>query len=155
MVDLAGDVVQIRRNVGHGWEIVEARLPVLVTVIDTANEPRPPAAKRVMRYKRARVGAELAGEVKAAMPDASDEAVAGRGRAPRARRWRPQGLLIEQWDLDGIGADLDRCGLAGSPTKVFRVQSIVLTKEGFTEIPPTEEGVRQLIHELIVDRTLG
>jgi electron transfer flavoprotein beta subunit len=57
--------------------------------------------------------------------------------------------------LDDIQADLSRCGLAGSPTKVYRVQSIVLTKEGYTEVPPTEEGIRQLIHELVVDRTLG
>jgi hypothetical protein len=38
---------------------------------------------------------------------------------------------------------------------VHRVLSIVLTKQGYTEIPPSEEGVRQLIHELVVDRTLG
>jgi len=35
------------------------------------------------------------------------------------------------------------------------VQSIVLKKEGFTEIPPTEEGVQRMVHELIVDHTLG
>jgi hypothetical protein len=35
------------------------------------------------------------------------------------------------------------------------VQSIVLTKEGFTEVPPTEEGVSKMIHELVIDRTLG
>ena len=40
-------------------------------------------------------------------------------------------------------------------TKVYRVQSIVLTKEGFTEVPPTKEGIRKMIHELIVDHTLG
>lgn len=116
LLDIGGGAVRVRRNVGNGWEIVEARLPVLITVVGTANRPRPPAAKRVMRFKRAEV---------------------------------------EQWDLDRIGADLDRCGLAGSPTKVFRVQSIVLTKEGYTEVQPTEEGVRGLIHELVVDRTLG
>ena len=49
----------------------------------------------------------------------------------------------------------DRPGLAGSPTKVFRVQAIVLTKQGYTALEPTETGVRQLIHELVVDRTLG
>ena len=80
-----------------------------------------------------------AGEVKRDLPDrprsSPAEAAAGRGAAAR-------GLLIEQWDLDAIGADLDRCGLAGSPTKVHRVQSIVLTKQGYTQIPPTEEGVR-------------
>ncbi len=35
------------------------------------------------------------------------------------------------------------------------MQAIVLTKEGYTEIPPTEAGVGQMIHELVVDRTLG
>jgi len=30
-----------------------------------------------------------------------------------------------------------------------------LTKKGFTNIPPTEEGIRRLIDELVVDRTLG
>ena len=73
----------------------------------------------------------------------------------RAEALKQAGLLIEQWNLDDIHADLGRCGVAGSPTKVFRVQAIVLTKEGYTDIPPTEEGVGQLIHELVVDRTLG
>ena len=65
------------------------------------------------------------------------------------------GLLIEQWSLDDIAADLNRCGLAGSPTKVHRVQAIVLTKEGYSEVAPTDEGVTQLVHELVVDRTWG
>jgi len=62
---------------------------------------------------------------------------------------------MEQWTLDDNHADLARCGMAGSPTKVFKIQAIVLTKSGYTEIPPTEEGASQLIHELVVDRTLG
>lgn len=147
-------VVRLRRNVGRGWEIVEAKLPVLITVIDTANTPRPKAARRVMRYKRARVEVELPGEVKAAMPEASEEAIAAEVRR-RADALKQAGLLIEQWNLDDIQADLSRCGIAGSPTKVFKIQAIVLTKAGYTEIPPTEEGTRQLIHELVVDRTLG
>lgn len=146
--------VRIRRNVGNGWEIVEAKLPVLVTVISTANSPRPPAARRVLRYKRARVPAELAGEVKAAMPQASEADLASAVER-RQQSLKDRGLLLEQWNLDDIGADLNRCGLAGSPTKVYRVQAIVLTKEGHTEVQPTEEGVRQMIHELVVDRTLG
>lgn len=146
--------VRIRRNVGNGWEIVEAKLPVLVTVISTANSPRPPAARRVLRYKRARVPAELAGEVKAAMPQASEAELASAVERQQ-QSLKDRGLLLEQWNLDDIGADLNRCGLAGSPTKVYRVQAIVLTKEGHTEVQPTEEGVRQMIHELVVDRTLG
>lgn len=154
LIRLAGDTVVVRRNTGNGWEIVETRLPVLITVIDLANRPRPAAARRVMFHKRSRVAAELANEVKAQQPEAPDadrQVEADR----RAADLRARGLLLEQWDLDRIGADLGRCGLAGSPTKVHRVQSIVLTKQGYTQIEPTEEGIRRLIHELVVDRTLG
>lgn len=154
LVSISDRKVRVRRNIGHGWEIVKARLPVLMTVIETANVPRPRAARRVMRLKRARVPAEIPMEVRREMPETTDE----ERQAEVERRLAALGkenFPIEQWDLDRIGADLDRCGLAGSPTKVFRVQAIVLTKEGYTEIPPTEDGVRKLIQELIVDHTLG
>lgn len=154
LLHIGDGVARIRRNIGNGWEIVEAKLPLLVTVLATANLPRPPAARRVMRFKRARVEAELAGEVKSSLSGKSEAELAAEV-ARRRQELQDKGLLMEQWSLDDIKADLARCGLAGSPTKVFRVQSIVLTKEGYTEIPPTEEGMRQLIHELIVDRTLG
>ena len=110
--------------------------------------------KKVMKFKRMRVGLEVAGNVKTELSDASDEQRAEEVQR-RVADLQQRGLLIEQWSLDDIDADMDRCGLAGSPTKVFRVQSIVLTKEGFTDIPATEEGVRQLVHELVVDKTLG
>ena len=154
LVALSDGVVRVRRNVGNGWEVVEARLPVLVTVLESANRPRPPAAKRVMRFKRARVEAEVAAEVQRERPEASEQARAAEVRQ-RVSDLKQAGLLVEQWSLDDIHADLTRCGLAGSPTKVFRVQAIVLTKQGYTAIQPNEEGVRQLIHELVVDRTLG
>ncbi len=154
IVSLREDIVRARRSIGHGWEVVEARLPVLLTVLETANRPRPPAARRVMRLKRAKTPAEVAAELKAETPDASDEHIAAETER-RLRALRKTGLLIEQWDLDRIGAELSRCGLAGSPTKVNRIQSIVLTKEGHTEVPPTETGIKDLIHELVVERTWG
>jgi electron transfer flavoprotein beta subunit len=96
----------------------------------------------------------LAAEVKNAMPDTADEQQS-QEVACRTDSLKGRGLLIEQWNLDDIHADLQRCGLAGSPTKVHKVLSIVLTKAGYTAIEPTEAGVRQLIQELVVDRTLG
>ena len=75
--------------------------------------------------------------------------------SPEAAQAKEKGDLLEQWGLDEINADLQRCGFAGSPTKVFRIQSIVLKKEGFASVEPTEEGVRSLVRELIEDRTLG
>lgn len=146
--------IRVRRNVGNGWEIVQAPVPVLITVIDTANVPRYRAAKRVMRYKKAQTPVEIAAAVRQQMPEVSDE----ERQAEINRRiaaLEAKGLLLEQWDLDRIGADPQRCGLSGSPTKVNRIQSIVLTKEGYTEVPPTEEGIAQMVHELVVDRTWG
>ncbi len=155
LIDLRDRTARIRRNVGNGWEIVEVRLPVLVTVLDTAGEVRPPAARRVMKYKRARVRAELVAAVAAAGGAGVSPADVEREVERRAETLRSRGLMLEQWDLDDIQADLKWCGLAGSPTKVHRVQSIVLTKQGYTEIPPTEEGIRRLVRELVVDHTLG
>ncbi len=154
LVDLSGRTIRVRRNVGNGYEVLEARLPVLLTVLDTANETRPAAARRVMRAKRCRSIGEVTNEVAAAMPSAAQ----GEKDAEVARRvdkLKAAGLLIEQWNLDDIAADLQWCGMSGSPTKVHRVQSIVLTKEGYTEVPNNEEGIRKMIHELIVDHTLG
>ncbi|HUU81870.1 MAG TPA: electron transfer flavoprotein subunit beta/FixA family protein [Phycisphaerae bacterium] len=152
--ELDGRTARVRRNVGNGWEVLEARLPLLITVLDIANEPRPPAARRVMQYKRARVVNEVARDVGVEMPEATDEEREIE-QANRIEKLKMRGLLMEQWDLDTVEADMQWCGLSGSPTKVHRVQSIVLTKEGYTEIPPTEEGVRRMIQKLIVDHTLG
>jgi len=138
--ELAGDKIIVRRNIGSGWQKVQAKLPVLLTVMDTAGEPRPPGAKRIMKFKKARCPSEL--QKTEATPAEIDSL-------------RQKGLLIEQWDLGDIEADLDWCGRSGSPTKVHRIQSVVLTSTGQKDIPPTDEGVRQLVHELIEDHIIG
>ena len=152
--ELNGQTVRIRRHVGNGWEIVQTRLPVLVTVLDLANEARPPGARRVMQYKRAQAAVEIAAAVAREMPTASEEqkeVECGR----RVERLKMAGLLLEQWNLDDIEADLAWCGMSGSPTKVHRIQAIVLKKQGYSQVPPTQDGVRSMIHELIVDHTWG
>ncbi len=132
IIDVKDGFATIRRALGNGWEVVRAKLPILATVVEEANEPRPQAAIRVMRNKHKRVPLEVK----------DGETLRDEDR-------------LEQWSLDDIGADLSRCGLAGSPTKVFNVQSIVLKKEGSVNVAPTEEGVRGLISELVKDRALG
>ena len=91
----------------------------------------------------------LDGEV---LYDSDEKAAEGKKQIEALRE---AGMVMEQWDVDDIEVDLAWCGMAGSPTKVHRVQWIVLTKEGHTEVEPTEEGVRGMVRELVVDRTLG
>jgi len=133
-----GDIT-VRRSTGDGWEKVQAELPVLLTVMETANEPRPAGARRVMKYKKARAAVELGKEPDAAL----------------LKELADKGLLIEQWDLDQVKADMGWCGKEGSPTKVHRIQSVVLTTSEKKQIEPSEEGLRGLVRELIEDHTIG
>ncbi|MCP4590228.1 MAG: electron transfer flavoprotein subunit beta/FixA family protein [bacterium] len=154
LVELDQRTARVRRNVGNGWEVLEAELPLLCTVLDSANEPRPASARRVMGYKRARTEDGLKRDVAKELSGASAEQQDAEW-AKRLEVLKMEHLLLDQWDLDDIEADLQWCGLTGSPTKVHRVQSIVLTKEGHTEVPATEDGIRQMTQELILDHTLG
>jgi len=152
--EIAGGRLRAKRNTGRGWERVEAPMPCLLTVTDQGPEPRPASAKRIMAIKRARSRAELQGEVAAAMPGATPEAVAAEVEK-RAAALAARGLLIPQWTLDDIRADLQWCGRDGSPTKVKRIQSVILKGSGFKKVEPTKEAVADMVHELIEDHTIG
>ena len=66
-----------------------------------------------------------------------------------------KGLLIKQWDLDFVGADLNWCGRSGSPTKVHRIQSVVLGAKESKNVEANEKGISSLIHELIEDKIIA
>ncbi len=153
-VELNDTTIRARRNVGNGWELLEGPLPVLLTVTGEANEPRPPAAKRIMKYKRARAPIEVRREVDQARPDGSDEEKHAAAEQ-RCKALAADGLLIDQYDLDDINADPDWIGLRGSPTWVNRIQTIVLTGSEYKKVEPTDEGIAEMIHELIEDHTIG
>ena len=73
----------------------------------------------------------------------------------RARLLEEKGLLIKQWDLDDLGADLAWCGRDGSPTKVHRIQSVVLEAKESKVVEATPAGISAMVHELINDHTIG
>jgi len=107
-----------------------------------------------MKYKRARAPIEVRREINEDDPDAPDD----RKQAAAEKRCdelKADGLLIDQVGLDDVGADLDWVGLRGSPTWVNRIQTIVLTGSGYKSVEPTDEGVAEMVHELIEDHTLG
>jgi electron transfer flavoprotein beta subunit len=154
LVELNGGSVTVRRNIGNGWQRVRAKLPVLLTVTAEANEPRTAAALKLMKYKKARTAAEIARQVKTENPGLDDERIEALCRE-RSDELRKKGLLIEQWDLDGISADLKWCGRNGSPTKVHRIQSVVLAAKESKHVEPNEDGISGMVHELIEDKTIS
>ncbi len=158
LVSIEGDTICINRNVGNGWEVVSAKLPVLLTVMDTANTPRPQAAKRMMKFKKARCRAEVEQQAEHLL-EGDFENYTAELKATEVEKYcgkiEDKGLLIEQWNLDDLEADLTWCGMSGSPTKVHRIQSVVLTGGEYREFPPTDKGVSEMISELVTDHTLG
>ncbi|MHC4700996.1 MAG: electron transfer flavoprotein subunit beta/FixA family protein [Planctomycetota bacterium] len=154
LVDLDDKTITARRNIGNGWQQVKADLPVLLTITGDANEPRVAAAKRMMKYKNACTPIEVTQRIKADNPDAV-EAELKELIEHRCGKLEKSGCLIRQLDLDAIEADLTWCGQSGSPTKVHRIQSVVLAAKESKEIEPTEKAISGMIHELIDDKIIA
>jgi len=148
VISLEKNKVKAKRAIEGGFEVLESPLPALMTVVD-ANDPRPPAASRLMRFKKAKTKTELlAQHAGASYTDA--EFIEG-----ESQELRKKGLWINELNASEAGADLERTGLKGSPTKVKQIMSVVLKGGTFKKIEPTEEGINSLMHELIEDHTLG
>ena len=170
LVELNGETITARRNIANGWQLVRTKLPVLLTVTGQANEPRVAAAKKLMKYKNARTAIEVEREVRS-LPRAQSrgqkpapstaegtevsEAKIKRLIEQKCSELREKGLLIKQWDLDILGADLNWCGRGGSPTKVHRIQSVVLAAKMSKNVEPNEKAISDMIHELIEDKIIA
>ena len=154
LIELSNSAITAQLNIGNGWQQVKAKLPVLLTVIGDANEPRVAAAKKMMKYKKARTPIEISELVKAENPDADEPEITELIKL-RSMSLEEKGLLIRQWDLDLLEADLTWCGMSGSPTKVHRIQSVVLTAKESKDIQPTPDGIADMIHELIEEKTIA
>jgi electron transfer flavoprotein beta subunit len=154
LTELSGRTIIARRNIGNGFQQVKAALPVLLTVTADANEPRVAAAKKMMKYKNALTPIEVELKTKAENPDAADTDVKELAEH-KCGKLIEKGLLMKQWDLDAVEADLTWCGMSGSPTKVHRIQSVVLAAKETKQIEPTEKGISDMIHELIEDKIIA
>jgi electron transfer flavoprotein beta subunit len=138
--------ITIRRRIDGGHEILESQLPVLITVIKDAAIPRPFKARRVMAFKNARSLVELEKMVEGNsllyIDDLKDEYIS-------------KSLYIETLTMDELNVDAERCGLHGSPTKVFKIDSVVLAGGEHINIEPSKEGLGILIDKLMDDHILG
>lgn len=154
IIDIKDGKISARRNIGNGWQEVKGALPMLLTVTDEANEPRVPAAKRLMKFKKAKTPVEIGAEIAKTQPEDSEAKISKLAKK-KANELEAKGLLIKQWDLDFLEADLQWCGRDGSPTKVHRIQSVVLAAQETIDVEPNEEDIEKMVHNLIEDHTIG
>lgn len=147
ILSLENKTVQIRRAIDGGKEVLEGQLPILVTVVKGANEPRPFSAKRVMVYKNAKTLLDLQKMCDENSLLYLDELVF---------EYKNKNMYITTITADDLpGLDRTRLGLHGSPTKVHKVESVVLAGGEFTKIDPSRDGMSVLIDELLNDHILG
>ena len=128
----------IRRMIDGGVEVVEAPLPLVVTVNGSAAECRPANAKLVMKYKYAACPLEVA----------EDDPRKGL----RAER---EYLNLTQWSVADVDGDPSQCGMSGSPTKVKEVQSIAFQAKESKSLTGADADIEGLIKELLDDKIIG
>ncbi len=76
-------------------------------------------------------------------------------RYPNVHRMlRLAGEEVKMINADGIGADMDRLGLKGSPTKVKKIESVVLAHKESVVLEPTEAALNELTASLIKEHIL-
>ncbi|MFC2771839.1 MAG: electron transfer flavoprotein subunit beta/FixA family protein [Porphyromonas endodontalis] len=131
--------VIVRRRLEHGVERVKASLPLLITVNGSSAPCRPRNAKALQRYKYAMVPNELgeASEMQRSLFEA-----------------RPY-LQIAELTAADVKAELEQCGLLGSPTKVKTIENVVFQAKEARHYEANDEGISSLIVELIANHTIG
>lgn len=71
-------------------------------------------------------------------------------RVMKYKSYDPQTL-----SCDDIGCEDCRCGFAGSPTAVNKIESVVLAGKGYKNIEPTSACIDALVKELKDEHTIG
>ncbi len=147
IVNLEGDEIVVRRAFERGMEVVKCRLPGLLTVVSSANQPRPASVRRRIEYKLAAIPAEYPALL-AKWPEFGSEQALDAYLFDR-------GLKIEVWSVADLDVDESLLGLAGSPTQVYKINFVVLEATESKEVQPNPEAIRALIQELIQEYLIG
>jgi electron transfer flavoprotein beta subunit len=136
IIKVSNRQIQIKRRLDRGIELVETPFPCLITVHGSAPQCRFKNAKRVMKYKKSYTVSE------AQSGDMSNISA------------RPY-LTIEEWNATDLDADFDCLGLLGSPTKVKKIDNVVLTQKENKVLTASEHDICSLMQELSDEHILG
>lgn len=139
IVSISKKEITVKRRLEHGVEVVSCVLPLLITVNGTASECRARNAKLLMKYKHAKTVSEIQNANEDYLHLYSD---------------RPY-LNITEWSVNDIETDPSQLGLNGSPTKVKKIDNVVLQAKDSRVISSSDEDIDDLMRELIESHTIG
>ncbi|MBQ5643108.1 MAG: electron transfer flavoprotein subunit beta/FixA family protein [Bacteroidaceae bacterium] len=136
-------LIRVKRHIDGGVETVESALPCVLTVNGSAAPCRPRNVRLVMKYKRAMAPIEL-------------EQGTGYCDQPYASEYEKKNYLkLGQLNCADIDADLNQCGLAGSPTKVKSVENIAFQAKENKVLTGSDEDINSLVKELLASHAIG
>ncbi len=132
ILHLKGKQITARRSFDLGYEIVRSTLPALLTATESANNPRPPAAKKLLSYRHAKAPSENKKNEKTGHKKST----------------------IKEWTAEDIGCDPELCGGSGSPTKVKKIESVQLVSKDHKRIEPETAELSELMLDLMREHTI-
>ncbi|MGL6180399.1 MAG: electron transfer flavoprotein subunit beta/FixA family protein [Tannerellaceae bacterium] len=132
-------LAKIKRRLERGVEVVEGKMPLVITVNGSAPSCRPRNARLIQKYKHAKTITER---------QADDTDYTELFSA------RPYLNLLE-WSVADVNADVVQCGLSGSPTKVKKIENVVFQAKEHRSVEPTDDDINGLMKELIENHTIG
>ncbi|MBN1303301.1 MAG: electron transfer flavoprotein subunit beta/FixA family protein [Anaerolineales bacterium] len=147
IIELKDKEIVVQRAFDLGAEIVKCKLPCLLTVVGSANQPRPASVRKRIQYKLAAIPAEYPLLLETWPEFESEDKI--------EEYLEKCDLKIPVWTADDLNLDTARIGLAGSPTQVHKINYVVLEAAESKEIQPTPEGIQALIEELIREYVVG
>jgi electron transfer flavoprotein beta subunit len=146
IVEICEKRARIKRKIENGYEVLDCQMPVLLTVLKDAAEARPFSAKRLLAYKNAKSLMDIEKMVEGNSLLYTDKLI---------MEYKERNLFIPTITTDDLDVDVARCGLKGSPTKVHKVESVVLAGGNHIKVEPTKEGLGSLIDQLMEDHIFG
>ena len=139
ILDVKDGAITVKRRLENGVEVVQGKLPLVLTVNGSAAECRPRNAKLTMKFKRAKTPTEK--------QETADDYADLYNNAPY--------LNITEWSVNDIEHDMKWLGLTGSPTKVKQIESVVFTAKESKKLTAADAEIDALMKELIVNHTIG
>jgi len=131
--------IRVKRRLERGVEVVESTFPLVITVHSSAPACRTRHAKKLMKFKHARTSTEL--------QQLAEDYITLQNDRPY--------LQIEEWSVADIAANDELLGLSGSPTKVKKIENVVLQAKETKVLSDNDFDIDALMKDLITNHTIG
>jgi len=139
ILELHPKSIVLKRRLDNGIEVVKAPIPSLITVTGTAPACRARNARFIMKFKHAKTVTERQNENEDYLSLYND---------------RPY-LNIREMTVADVQVDPQQLGLSGSPTKVKKIDNVVLQASDAKRFEATDADINLLMKELIDNHTIG